>query len=311
MAPCAVHHLDLDTASKKRIDNLVVSNRSFVHDKGEACRILGQDMKIFFFDKFNNRTVFDGDYTVMCSLARDANSSQSETCGSLPVLADSRGGRLVGERLNNREGALFRMIQIVEDSGERSEFLLLRFDVRPAAASESASSSGSEQTQVSEKSMAYEPIFFPFQFTTDQEMIVQLAKLQAQLLPLKEKLVNLNQERQDIQAKIHHVDHFVEKKINEMHDSCLRTSRVTPLSLAADLVRQHRLRLRERKAELEAGVTTRAAVKPRLTQHSQSNRDPQDQEVASSQYGLVVDHGFVNDPRIARIVSWAMSKYMV
>ena len=236
MKPCPIHHLDLDEASKKHIGNLVVSNRSFVHDRGPACRTLGEDMKIYFFDKYNNRTSFAGDYFVTCSITRDAGVVPfAGASSSLPELVDANRGRLQGERLGNREGALFRHIQIVENSGEQSELLRLRFDFRPSPSSSTEangnSSSTSSKTQMTDSDMVYEPIFIPFQFTTDQEMVIRLAELQAQLKPIKDAIVKLHQERQFLISKIHSADHLVEVKLSEVRDPAVRYVYTTYLSV--------------------------------------------------------------------------------
>lgn len=234
MKPCPVHHLDLDESSKKHIGNLVVTNRSFASDRGEACRILVDDMKIYFFDRYNNRTSYTGDYIVSCSITRDADTANySDTNNAnLPDLVGATRGRLHGERLGNSEGVVFKCIQIVEDSGERSEFLRLRFDFRPCVPTSKDThtnangnlSSSSSKTQMTDSDMVYEPIFIPFQFTTDQEMVIKLAEVQAQLNPMREIIWKLYDEKLNLTDHVSTADHFIESKWREINDIVVRYS---------------------------------------------------------------------------------------
>ena len=102
-----------------------------------------------------------------------------------------------------------------------------------------------------------------------------------------------------------------------------RNSRVSALELSTDTVREHKLRVQEYRQELNAAAVSRPAVKPRpvfsasqshrrsLSQSDQGQEMGQEVGLDQNGYGLVVDLGFVEDPKIARIISWAMAKFMV
>lgn len=101
------------------------------------------------------------------------------------------------------------------------------------------------------------------------------------------------------------------------------------MALTVDVLRHHRARLQEYRKELSNASKTRAGAKPRpsSSSSSQSRRQSLSQSVDRDreqeqgveegqvhdqpQYGLVVDLGFVDDPMLAKVISWAMMKYMV